>query len=62
VPLWLYENQQIGRYELAAPGQSEYVGGELYAALKKELTGKEVTFVEPDKDAKEWAPPTHRAD
>jgi len=62
VPLWLYENQQIGRYELAAPGQSEYVGGELYAALKKELTGKEVTFVEPDKDAREWAPPTHRAD
>lgn len=34
VPLWLYESEELGWYELAAPGRSEFLMGELYAPLK----------------------------
>jgi len=42
VPLWLYESEEAGSFELAAPGGSEFVGGLAYLRLKWELTGQRV--------------------
>jgi len=37
VPLWLYESEELGWYEVAAPGRSEFLRDTIYRQIKHEL-------------------------